>query len=194
MVDSPLIQTKLRVSTPGDPSEREADQVAEKVMRMAEPPAAAGRPPPDGLAPVVQRVPSAVREDEEEEKVAPDLFDGESAGGVVQRLCAECEEEKGREGRPAEMVHRKAAPGVLFDDEEEERQARPKVAQTSAPYVAAPAADNIHALSGGGTVLPEAARAFFEPRFGADFSQVRVHTGAKAREAAGSLNARAFTL
>jgi hypothetical protein len=42
--------------------------------------------------------------------------------------------------------------------------------------------------------LPKSTREFFEPRFGRDFSDVRVHTGARAADAAKSLNARAFTL
>jgi hypothetical protein len=42
--------------------------------------------------------------------------------------------------------------------------------------------------------LPESARAFFEPRFGHDFGQVRIHTGAKAAESAHSLGAYAYTL
>jgi hypothetical protein len=37
-------------------------------------------------------------------------------------------------------------------------------------------------------------RAFYEPRFGQDFSGVRVHTDAKAAEAARAANARAFTV
>ena len=45
-----------------------------------------------------------------------------------------------------------------------------------------------------GNHLPESTRNFFEPRFGYDFSQVRVHTSASAAEAASSVNARAFTL
>jgi hypothetical protein len=42
--------------------------------------------------------------------------------------------------------------------------------------------------------LPESERHFFEPRFGADFSQVRVHADGQAAEAARAVNARAFTL
>ena len=34
LINSPYIQAKLNVSSPGDPAEKEADQVAEKVMRM----------------------------------------------------------------------------------------------------------------------------------------------------------------
>lgn len=46
----------------------------------------------------------------------------------------------------------------------------------------------------GGQPLPQPAREFFEPRFNRDFSHVRVHTGARAAEAAESLNAKAFTV
>jgi hypothetical protein len=42
--------------------------------------------------------------------------------------------------------------------------------------------------------LSESVRAFFEPRLGYDFSQVRVHTHSHAKELARTLNARAFTL
>lgn len=47
---------------------------------------------------------------------------------------------------------------------------------------------------GGGQPLDAATRAFFEPRFGHDFSGVRVHTGAAAAESAQSINALAYTL
>lgn len=44
-----------------------------------------------------------------------------------------------------------------------------------------------------GQPLDPATRAFFEPRFGADFSSVRVHTGPRAAESARSVNALAYT-
>ena len=37
LIDSPFIQTKLEVSTPEDPQEQEADDVADTVMRTPEP-------------------------------------------------------------------------------------------------------------------------------------------------------------
>jgi hypothetical protein len=52
----------------------------------------------------------------------------------------------------------------------------------------------LDALVGGGTPLAPSTRAFMEPRFGHDFSAVRVHTGAAATDAAAALNARAFTI
>ena len=55
-------------------------------------------------------------------------------------------------------------------------------------------AANIQALEGGGSPLSQATRAFFEPRFGVDFSPVRVHTDARAAHTTRAVHARAFTL
>jgi len=49
------------------------------------------------------------------------------------------------------------------------------------------------ALSGGQS-LPQSTQSFFEDRFGRDFSDVRVHTGSQADQAAQSIDAEAFTL
>jgi hypothetical protein len=48
------------------------------------------------------------------------------------------------------------------------------------------------ALSGGRPLSP-ATRAFMEPRFGSNFSQVRIHTDEQARRASSRINAQAFT-
>lgn len=49
-------------------------------------------------------------------------------------------------------------------------------------------------LNSTGQPLDAQTRAFFEPRFGHDFSQVRVHTDAKAAESAQAVNAVAYTV
>lgn len=51
----------------------------------------------------------------------------------------------------------------------------------------------IQSLKKGGQPLPESERSFFEPRFGHNFSQTRVHTSPKAAETAESINAKAYT-
>jgi hypothetical protein len=48
-------------------------------------------------------------------------------------------------------------------------------------------------LNSPGQSLDAATQAFMEPRFGRDFSGVRVHTGAKAAESAREINALAYT-
>jgi hypothetical protein len=60
--------------------------------------------------------------------------------------------------------------------------------QTSAPPMVA------DILRSPGQPLREETRGFFEPRFGHDFSQVRVHTSGRAAQSASSMGARAYTV
>src|SRR5215467_8195057 len=48
--------------------------------------------------------------------------------------------------------------------------------------------------SGGGSPVESGARSFLEDRMGADFSDVRVHTGTSADDSARSINAHAYTV
>jgi len=141
-----MIQTKLKVSTPGDKYEREADRVADAVMRM----------------PDAQGVNAGQGE-----------FNARDLG--IQRMCAGCEEEMHRQ--PMEVG--------------EGLQAREFPGQT--PRATPNLVAQINAMRGGGNPLTNSARQFFEPRFGQDFSHVRVHTGSAASETARGLNARAYT-
>jgi hypothetical protein len=52
---------------------------------------------------------------------------------------------------------------------------------------------HVNSSRGAGQPLPDSVRAAMEPRFGQDFSGVRVHTNADSAAAASSLNARAFS-
>lgn len=55
-------------------------------------------------------------------------------------------------------------------------------------------AKQVMSHEGKGQSLSTASKDFFEPRFGSDFSKVRVHTGSDASAIATELNARAFTI
>ena len=68
------------------------------------------------------------------------------------------------------------------------REASPRDDATLNADVAATAA------ASGGTPLPGALRTYFEPRFGHDFSRVRVHTGGEAAAGARAVRARAYTV
>jgi hypothetical protein len=113
-----LTQSKLTISQPGDPHEREADRVAGEVMQMRE-----------SVAPI---------------KAGP--------GPAVQRRANE-------QGPP------NVAPPIVHE-----------------------------VLSSPAKPLDAATRAFMEPRFGHDFSQVRVHADARAAESARSVGALAYTV
>lgn len=77
------------------------------------------------------------------------------------------------------------------EEEEEELQAKSKPGET--PAVTPSLEARINSLKGGGRPLDPATRSFFEPRFGRDFSHVRVHADTNASEAAKSVNARSLS-
>ena len=162
----------LRVSAPNDRFEREADRVADRVMGMPAPPvetAAAGTPPP------VQTKCAAC-----------------AAGGAPCPACA------GSDARLAPTTAASAAPPLIqrairAEDEELVQPKRASGADHASRPVPANVAAGIAGLRGGGAPLPDAARSYFEPRFGRDFSGVRVHTGTRADGLSKALNARAFT-
>lgn len=117
------VQAKLKISQPDDEYEREADRVADEVMRMPEP-----------------------RYKEQEE------YQTRGCVPVIQRRAT------GRE-TPEEI------PPIVEE-----------------------------VLRSPGRPLDAATRAFMEPRFGCDFSQVRVHTDVQAAESAQAVNALAYTV
>jgi outer membrane protein OmpA-like peptidoglycan-associated protein len=84
----------------------------------------------------------------------------------LSRKCAACEEE----------------------DKLQKKPAGPQSAAGEAPAI-------VHeVLRSPGQQLDASTRAFFEPRFGHDFSAVRVHTGVLAEQSAQDMNASAYTL
>jgi hypothetical protein len=85
---------------------------------------------------------------------------------TVQRKCQHCEEE--------EKLHRKESSGAEVQGSNE--------------------LDNyVVSLSSSGRALPQSSRSFFEPRFGKNFSNVRIHTDSVAAKSAQSINALAYT-
>lgn len=100
---------------------------------------------------------------------------------AIQRLCTECEDELQRQS--LEEI-----------DEEEDKMLQAKEMSGQTPEVSSELEGTINSLRGGGKPLSPSDRRFFEPRFGQDFSQVRIHADTKAAETAKAVNARAFTL
>lgn len=137
-------QAKLKVNTPGDQHEQEADRVAEQVMRMPAP----GTDAAIAVAPASSAVQRKC-----------------SCGGGSATTCDKCQEEE-------KMLQRSA----------------------SAPAANEYAPPIVHeVLRLPGRPLDTATRAFMEPRFGHDFSKVRVHADGQAAGSARALNALAYT-
>ena len=79
------------------------------------------------------------------------------------------------------------------EEEEEEEMLQAKSREDATSEVPNDLESQINAIRSGGRPLAESERAYFEPRFGADFSQVKVHTDAKAAESARAISAVAYT-
>lgn len=123
-----LLQTKLKISEPGDQYEQEADRIADEVMQIPEP--------------SIQRQVEPEEEDEEEL--------------VQSKAIATSKNSPTQKSNVPSIVHQ--------------------------------------VLRSSGQPLDPTARAFFDPRFGHDFSQVRLHTDALSTDSAEKLGARAYTV
>ena len=111
----------------------------------------------------------------------------------IQRACIRSEDEV-LSRQPIEEEKEKEDELRRQPIEEEEEELQAKATSDGISEVNPDIESHIQNMRGGGQPLPESARAYFEPRFGQDFSQVRVHSDAEAAEAAQEVNARAYTV
>lgn len=87
------------------------------------------------------------------------------------------------------VVQRK---GTSYDDDEK-KQLQRKESTTSHQQISNGMQAYLSGIHNSGTLLPQDARSYFEPRFGYDFSKVRIHTNVAANRSARSINALAYT-
>lgn len=158
------MQAKMTVSQPGDAHEQEAEQVADHVMRMGD-----------------------------SETAGPAARMGESET-VHRETAPEEEEDKVKLSRASDPL---VARDTALEDEDKDKLSRSPIVSRSGEAgggVADVSAVVSSGLSGGGQPLDSQTRAFMEPRFGHDFSGVRIHTDAAASQSAEAVAARAYTV
>lgn len=181
------IQTKLTIGQPNDRYEQEADRVADQVMHMPAPELKRQTEPEDEeellqSKPVGESITSLVQrmqDPEEEDRELQTKLIGGYVDPHIQRLCPECDEQMQRQST---------------DESEEEDRIQARQQSDNSTGIPQDLESNINSLKGGGQPLSQTTRAYFEPRFGYDFSKVRVHADNHAADVARSVNARAFTL
>jgi hypothetical protein len=187
-----FIQAKLKISQPGDMYEQEADRVAEEVMRMPDPEPIRGETSVSGqtLIPQIHRVCAECEEElhrqaaEEEEELGEPV----DMNMPTPDELLEPEEEIPLSPTPGDELETPLQRACTECEEEERMQAREVPGQGTVVNA------NLGDFHGGGQPLDTALRAFFEPRFGYAFDQVRVHTDSQAAESAKAVNALAFTV
>jgi peptidoglycan hydrolase-like protein with peptidoglycan-binding domain len=170
LIDSQYIQTKLQVSSPEDESEQEADRVAGTAMRS--PNAKAG----DAQQPEER--------DEYKDKVVLTKSSGSPAT-----------EEKDEEKNKLVQAKSSGSPAAEEKDEEKDKlvQAKSSGSKADDTEAGSDVERKINSSKNSGSALPASVRTTLEPRFGASFSDVRVHTGSDAKELNRDVGAKAFT-
>ncbi len=116
----------------------------------------------------------------------------QAAGGCRTAACSQVREEEGGELIQTKTLNGSSDLALQRQPEvEEEERLQTKQSAGHAPEVTPHLSAEIASMQGDRQPLPAAERAFFEPRFGHDFSQVRIHTGSKTARA---LHAKAYTI
>ncbi|WP_310425628.1 DUF4157 domain-containing protein [Chamaesiphon sp. VAR_48_metabat_135_sub] len=143
------LQSSIKVSSPTDPAEKEADTTAKKIMRMSAPASSGSMHMGSGME---QKIQPKLR--------SPYISRFANSGIFTQR-------------QPEHPIYRQAEGGQ--------------------PTVTSNMAADIQNSTAAGSPLPPSVRSFMEPRFQADFSNVKIHTGDNSAKLNRQLNAQAFT-
>ena len=169
----PTIQPKLKIGSPNDQYEKEADAVADQVVGHSS----------HGNSPVaVQRKCAACEEEEklqrkpafESDEEGPDTVQTKlSKAPSLQFKCEECEQEEEKEQEETVPIQQKSDNHRTSIDTNIESQ--------------------LSNSRGSGKPLPNNTRLSMEQTMGQDFSSVRVHTDSPAVQMNQQLSAQAFT-
>ncbi|MBE9031490.1 DUF4157 domain-containing protein [filamentous cyanobacterium LEGE 11480] len=203
-VTEPRVQAKLKVGAPNDRYEQAADQAADRVMSMPDP--ALVQREPEGEDEGAKVAPKLLQREADEEQqeieAAPDISGKliqrepdeadesapEVSGKFIQRVADEPSPDDDAPTVSAKLIQREVDGAEADDDTAVQRQAAGQ-----APAVSAGLEARLQSSKSGGSGLPDSVQRFMEPRFGADFGGVRVHTDSNAVQMSRELGAKAFT-
>ena len=171
VIESIKAQTKLTVSQPGDTSEQEADRVADMVTSQVK--RQQDEEEPETVQPKIFKLQRQSTENPEDEEIQ------------TKALLRQRDDLEDEEIQPKASEVRRAEP-----EEEEELQAKGSSGEVK---VADQIENQISSSRGLGRPLTDSTRKTFEPQFGSDFSEVKVHTDAEADNLSQQLGAEAFT-
>jgi hypothetical protein len=215
LLDSHVVQAKMEVTPPSDSYEQEAEHVADHVMRASaptkteskdekkKPEAGGGKKKEDDkvkrAAAKDEKKPEEKKKDDTKVKRSEDKKEDKkkTEDELIKRAAAKDEkkdtkktETKDEKKKEDEKVKRAAETEVKEDDEEKVHRA---ATTESIPDVTPEIERSVHSQRSSGHPLPDSLRSYFEPRFGKDLSNVRLHTDSRAAETASKLKAQAFT-
>ena len=172
----PAIQPKLTIGKPNDREEQEADRVAEEVMNAPQPLQKLEQPEEEEimqLKPLVLRQLDDTSDEEEEEILQPKPILRRNQ----EEMSVEDEEEEILQPKP--ILRRNQEEMSVEDEKEEILQPKP-ILRRSNKVDTEDLENKLNNSKDGGEPLPDETKGFMESRFGADLSDVRVHTDSTA--------------
>jgi hypothetical protein len=185
------LHAKLKLGPAGDQYEQEADRVAQQVVRQMARPQPVQRQPLEEEELQMKSFAGTISPLQRKDEPRPKMVFTKPAEGTIHQPKP-----------PATTISQvKRAPNPQFtkprfaqrqEEEEEELQMKP-LHGPEGGEVEQSVEQQIQAARGGGQPLDDNVRGSMEQGFGADFSNVRIHTGSHADTLNRSLNARAFT-
>ena len=196
----PAIQPKLTIGKPNDREEQEADRVAEEVMNAPQPLQKLEQPEEEEimqLKPLVLRQLDDTSDEEEEEEILqpkPILRRNQESMSVEdeeeeilqpkpilrrnqESMSVEDEEEEILQPKP---ILRRNQESMSVEDEKEEILQPKPILRRSNKVDTEDLENKLNNSKDGGEPLPDETKGFMESRFGADLSDVRVHTDSTA--------------
>lgn len=217
----PGIQTKLTVGEPGDKYELEADAMADQIvqrLRNGHEPLAER----NGESYTIQRKCSACKKEEKLQKkeniglfqkevtdkpklnldsiatTAPiHLYSTFSHTPSIQQKCSSCDLEDKVQLKEYELLNNnlsKEHEAISIDDPNNSEEDVLQASKVASPNISTPNLEiRLNSSKGGGSSLPNDLLSTMESGFGADFSNVKIHTGSEAVSMNRELGAQAFT-
>lgn len=134
--------------------------------------------------------------EQEADRVADQVMRMPDPEAALQRQSKKPEEDEEKQKRlQRKPLLPQGEPAGAEEDEDKKKRLQRKPMAETGHKVSVEMQDRIqHLQQQGGQPLSGSERAFFEPRFGQNFSQVRLHADAETADVARSVNARAFTV
>ncbi len=209
--NSLFIMPKLKVGQPGDKYEVEADRVADKIVANETTPfigssffqssnnrntTAIGRQTEDDIQEQTDIVDN-IQDSKEYNNIQTALIDKTSGKeknsiiGIQTKEIAKTEDKtQEQEEELQESLQAKTLLQKTEDVEDEKLQAKANNTNSEAPSAVE---SMLNSSNGSGNTMPDSTTSEMESGFGADFSNVRIHTDTNAMEMNNQLNAQAFT-
>lgn len=183
------IQTKLNIGSPNDKYEKEADNVADKVVQRLSQNDVPQKTTQHNTAS------THLGENSIQQKAITPV--GPVSTMVQAKINAGDKEEKLQKKDKEDDKEATIQKKPIFEsnaEPDESRKAIQRKADHESPQHAAPAVeDSLQSTKGTGNPLPASTRAQMENSLGADLSGVRIHNDSKAAQLSNDLNAQAFT-